>query len=509
MPLNVMTARDAANLVSDGDTLLTDGFVGSCFAEELAIGLEQRFLETGTPGNLTLVYCAGQGDGSARGLNHLGHEGLLGKVIGGHWNLVPKLQQLANENKVEAYNLPQGVLCHMLRDIAAKKPGTLTHVGLRTFVDPRNGGGRLNERTKKDIIEVISIDDKEYLLYKTFPVHVAFLRGTYADENGNISMEHEGLSASVLAAAQAARNSRGKVIVQVEKIVKAGSLDPRFVKIPGIYVDAVVVATSRENHMQTFGTNYNPAFSGEISVPTGSMPAMKMSERKIICRRAAAEIASGDVVNLGIGLPEGIGSVANELGMSDNFILTVESGAIGGVPQSGLDFGCTLNPQAIIDQPSQFDSYHGGGLDLAFLGMAETDRLGNINVSRFGPRIPGAGGFIDITQNARTVVFCGSFMAKGLKIAVKNGELKIIEEGTVRKFVHAVEQVTFSGEYAVESGQRVLYITERAVFGLGPQGMELLEIAPGVDLNRDILSKMDFRPVMNHVKFMESSIFAD
>jgi propionate CoA-transferase len=509
MPLNVMTARDAANLVSDGDTLLTDGFVGSCFAEELAIGLEQRFVETGSPGNLTLVFCAGQGDSSARGLNHLGHEGLLGKVIGGHWNLVPKLQQLANENRVEAYNLPQGVLCHMLRDIAAKKPGTLTHVGLRTFVDPRNGGGRLNERTKKDIIEIISIDDREYLLYKTFPVHVAFLRGTYADENGNISMDHEGLSVSVLAAAQAARNSRGKVIVQVERIVKAGSINPRLVKIPGIYVDAVVLSTCPENHMQTFGTQYNPSFSGEISVPMGSMPTMKMNERKIICRRAAAEIARGDVVNLGIGLPEGIGSVANEMGISDNFILTVESGAIGGVPQSGLDFGCTINPQAIIDQPSQFDSYHGGGLDLAFLGMAETDRLGNINVSRFGPRIPGAGGFIDITQNARTVVFCGSFMAKGLKIAVENGELKIIEEGTVRKFVHAVEQVTFSGAYAIESGQRVLYITERAVFGLGPLGMELLEIAPGVDLDRDILSKMDFHPAMNHVKFMESSIFSD
>jgi propionate CoA-transferase len=509
MPLNVITARDAANLVSDGDTLLTDGFVGSCFAEELAIGLEQRFMETGTPGNLTLVYCAGQGDGSVRGLNHLGHEGLLGKVIGGHWNLVPKLQQLANENKVEAYNLPQGVLCHMLRDIAAKKPGTLTHVGLRTFVDPRNGGGRLNERTRKDIIEVITIDGKEYLLYKTFPIHIAFLRGTYADENGNISMEHEGLSVSLLSAAQAVRNSRGKVIVQVEKIVKAGSIHPRLVKIPGIYVDAVVVATSRENHMQTFGTQYEPAFSGEISVPLSSMPAMKLSERKIICRRAAAEIARGDVVNLGIGLPEGIGSVANEMGITDNFVLTVESGTIGGVPQSGLDFGCSLNPQAIIDQPSIFDSYHGGGLDLAFLGMAEADRLGNINVSRFGPRIPGAGGFIDITQNARTVVFCGSFMAKGLKIAVENGELKILEDGTVKKFVHAVEQVTFSGEYAVESGQRVLYITERAVFGLGPLGMELLEIAPGVDLNRDILSKMDFRPVINQVKFMESSIFSD
>ena len=302
MPLNVMSAREAANLVSDGDTIVTDGFIGSCFAEELAIGLEQRFLETRTPRNLTLVYCAGQGDGSTRGLNHLGHEGLLGKVIGGHWNLVPKVQQLAVENKVEAYNLPQGVLCHMLRDIAAKRPGTLTHVGLKTFVDPRNGGGKLNEKTKKDIIELIMIDGKEYLLYKTFPINVALLRGTYADENGNISMEHEGLTVSMLSAAQAARNSGGKVIVQVEQIVKAGSLDPRLVKIPSIYVDAVVIATSKENHMQTFGTQYNPAFTGDICIPLNSITSMKLDERKIICRRAVMEISKGDIVNLGIGL---------------------------------------------------------------------------------------------------------------------------------------------------------------------------------------------------------------
>jgi len=509
MPMNIMTAREAANLVSDGDTLVTDGFIGSCFAEELAIGLEQRFLETGTPRNLTLVYCAGQGDSSTRGLNHLGHEGLLGKVIGGHWNLVPKVQQLAVDNKVEAYNLPQGVLCHMLRDIAAKRPGTLTHVGLKTFIDPRNGGGKLNSRTQKDIVEIIPIDGKEYLLYKTFPIHIALLRGTYADEKGNVSMEHEGLTVSMLSAAQATKNSGGKVIVQVEKIVQAGSLDPRLVKIPGIYVDAVVVASCPENHMQTFGTQYNPSFSGEIRVPLNSVPPMKLSERKIICRRAAREIARGNIVNLGIGMPEGIGAVANELGISEDFILTVEAGTIGGVPQSGLDFGCAVNPQAIIDQPNQFDSYHGGGLDLAFLGMAEADRLGNINVSRFGPRIPGAGGFIDITQNAKTVVFCGPLMAKGLKIAVENGVLKILEEGTVRKFVRAVEQVTFSGEYAVECGQRVLYITERAVFGLSPQGMELLEIAPGIDLEKDILEKMEFRPIINQVKRMDASIFAD
>ncbi len=509
MPLNVMTARAAAELIRDGDTIITDGFIGSCFAEELAIGLEQRYLETGTPKDLTLVYCAGQGDGSSRGLNHLGHEGLLGRVIGGHWNLVPKVQKLAVENKVEAYNLPQGVLCHMLRDIAAGRPGTLTHVGLKTFVDPRHGGGRINERTKKDIVRLMEIDGREYLFYQTFPIHVALLRGTYADENGNVTMENEGLTVSMLSAAQAARNSGGRVIVQVERIVKAGSLDPRLIKIPGIYVDAVVVASSAEYHMQTFGTRYNPAFTGQVTVPLHSLPPMKLDERKIICRRAAMEIREGDIVNLGIGLPEGIGSVANEMGIHDRFILTVESGAIGGVPQSGLDFGCSINPQAIIDQANQFDSYHGGGLDIAFLGLAQADEKGNINVSKFGPRIPGAGGFVDITQNAKTVVFCGSFMAKGLRVAARDGTLSILSEGTVKKLVSEVEQVTFSGEYAVEMRQRVLYITERAVFALTPKGLELIELAPGVDLQRDIFDRMEFVPIVREPKLMDEWIFVE
>ncbi|MDW7656020.1 MAG: malonate decarboxylase subunit alpha, partial [Bacillota bacterium] len=290
MSFQVLSARQAAEMVADGDTVLTDGFVGCCFPEELAIGLEERFLETGAPKNLTLVYCAGQGDARTRGLNHLGHEGLLSRVIGGHWNLVPAVQKLAVENKVEAYNLPQGVLCHMLRDIAAGKPGTLTHVGLKTFIDPRLGGGKLNERTRKDLITLMQIDGKDYLFYKSFPIQVAFLRGTYADENGNVTMQREGLTLSMLSAAQAARNSGGKVIVQVEQIVKAGKLDPRLVQIPGIYVDAIVVASKPEYHMQTFGTQYNPAFSGEIAVPLHRLSPLKFDERKIICRRAALEI---------------------------------------------------------------------------------------------------------------------------------------------------------------------------------------------------------------------------
>ncbi|NLM77315.1 MAG: acyl CoA:acetate/3-ketoacid CoA transferase [Ruminococcaceae bacterium] len=507
MPFQILTAREAADLVSDGDTVVTDGFIGSCFPEELAIGLEERFQETGAPRDLTLVYCAGQGDAKSRGLNHLGHEGLLRRVIGGHWNLVPRIQALAVENKVEAYNLPQGVMCHMLRDIAAGRPGTLTHVGLKTFIDPRLGGGKLNDRTHEDLIDLMPINGKDYLFYKTFPIQIAFLRGTYADENGNVTMQHEGLTVSMLSAAQAVRNSGGKVIVQVQQIVKAGTLDPRLVKIPGIYVDAIVVASKPEHHMQTFGTHYNPSFTGDVTIPLHRVAPLKFDERKIICRRAAMEIKKGSIVNLGIGLPEGIGTVANELGLSDNFILTVEAGTIGGVPQSGLDFGCSINPEAIIDQANQFDSYHGGGLDLAFLGLAEVDQSGNINVSKFGTRIPGAGGFIDITQNASTVVFCGTMTAKGLNISTRNGALQIEQEGSVMKFVTQVQQITFSAEYAIERGQRVLYITERAVFGLTPDGLELLEIAPGIDLEKDVVRQMAFKPKIGSVKLMDAWLF--
>ena len=509
MPIRILNARQAVDMISDNDTVITDGFIGSCFAEELAIGLEERFMETGSPRNLTLVFCAGQGDGNTKGLNHLGHEGLLKRVVGGHWNLVPMVQKLAVENKIEAYNLPQGVMCHMLRDIAAKKPGTITHVGLKTFVDPRNGGGKLNERTTKDLVELINIGEKDYLLYKSFPITIALLRGTYADENGNITMEHEGMTCSVLSAAQAVKNCGGKVIVQVEQMVKAGTLNPKLVKIPGIYVDAVVIAKDKANHMQTFSTMYNPSFSGEIRVHHDSIFKMEMSERKIICRRAAMEIQEGDIVNLGIGLPEGIGTVSNEMGMASKYTLTVEVGNIGGIPQSGLDFGCSINPDAIIDQTNQFDSYHGGGLDLAFLGLAEVDSGGNINVSKFGPRIPGAGGFIDITQNAKTVIFCGSFTAKGLQIETREGSLKIVNDGKVKKFVNAVEQITFSGEYAIGTGQKVLYITERAVFQLTESGVELIEIAPGVDLEKDILSQMEFAPICNTPKLMDASIFTN
>lgn len=506
----IMTAQEAVReLIHDGDMIAFNGFVGAQHAEEVTKTIQEEFLSTGHPRDLRVMYAAGMGDSGEKGLNHLAEEGLLDTVIGGHWSLQPRMQQMALENKFAAYNLPQGVISELFRECAAKRPGLLTKVGLKTFVDPRNEGGKLNEKAKEkgDIVKVLELDKEEYLYYPAQKINVGIIRATFADTQGNCSCEKEGVLADIMPVAMAARTNGGYVIVQVESIVEYGQLDVRMIQIPGIYVDAIVVAQP-ENHMQTNSTQFNRAYSGAKRVPVSAVRPMPMGNRKIIARRCAMELQPGVVINLGIGMPEGVGSIVAEENIP-GMVLTTEAGTIGGIPMSGGDFGVTLNPDAIIHQSFQFDFYDGGGLDMAILGLAECDQDGNVNVSKFGPKIAGCGGFINISQPTHKVIFCGTFTAGGLKETVEAGRLVIRQEGAVGKFKQAVEQITFSGEYAKEAGQEILYITERAVFRLTKEGIELTEVAPGIDIEKDILAHMEFRPVMHDVKLMDERIFRE
>ena len=504
----ITTAADAVALIRDGDTVCISGFVGVGTPNGLLQALAQRFLDTAGPQQITVLHAAGQGDGKDRGLNVLAHEGLLKRVIGGHFGLAPKLVKLINEEKIEAYNLPLGTIAHLYRDTAAGKPGTLTHVGLGTFVDPRVDGGKLNRRTTEDLVRLMEIDGREWLFYPTRPIQVAFLRGTSADPEGNVSAEHEALDLDNRAMAMAVKNSGGIVIVQVERIVKSKSLSPRQVMVPGAMVDCVVVAEPGQ-HDQTYATRFDAAFCGEISVPADAVKPAPLDVRKVIARRCALELRAGAIVNLGIGMPEGIAAVASEEHVDEHITLTTEAGVIGGVPKAGLDFGAAVNVDAIIEQNQQFDFYDGGGLDLAFLGMAETDARGNVNVSRFGTKIAGTGGFINISQNARALIYAGTFSAGESEIDVVDGELRIVRDGATCKFREQVSQITFSGAVAAAQGQPVLYVTERCVFELTREGLKLVEVAPGVDIERDILARMPFRPIVDEVRLMDAALFRD
>jgi len=508
MKSKIVSASEAIALVHDDDTLICSGFGVVGVPDELLVALEKRFLETAAPRNLHLLFGGGPGDGKEQGLNRLAHEGLIASAIGGHWGLVPKIGAMAMANQIEAYNLPLGVISHMYRDIAAGLPGNLTPVGLGTFVDPRLQGGRVNARTTQDIVEVTTLGGREMLFYKAPKPNVAFIRASIADPDGNLSLEREALTQDALAIAMAVKNAGGVVIAQVEFITESGAMLPRRVKVPGILVDCVVVAQPG-HHMQTYGTPYSPALSGEMRVPLDALPPMPFDERKVIARRAAFELMPNAVVNLGIGMPEGVADIANEERLLRYMTLTAEPGVVGGVPGSGMNFGSSTNATAQLDMNQQFDFYDGGGLDLAVLGLAECDARGNINVSRFGPRLAGAGGFINITQNSRTVIFIGTFTAGGLEVKVGDGKLSVVKEGKFRKFVEKIEQVTFSGEYASRMGKKVLYVTERCVLTLTPEGLELTEVAPGVDIERDILPYMAFKPIIRNPALMDARIFRD
>ena len=508
MANKIVSMRDAVALIHSGDTVTTSGFVGAGVPDGLLKALADRFADEEHPRDLTLVFAAGQGDGKGRGLDRLAAPGLVRRVIGGHWGLIPKLGARAVAGEIEGWNFPQGVISHLYRDIAAGRPGTISHVGLETFVDPRHGGGKVSPAAREDLVELVTIGGVERLFFHAMPIHVALLRGSTADERGNITMEREALILDNLAQAMAARNSGGVVIVQVEQIVAAGSLPAREVVIPGALVDAVVEAPP-ELHPQTYASQYNRYYTGRYRAPEGAARPMPLDIRKVIARRAAMELPIGGVVNLGIGMPEGVAGVAAEEGLLNHVTLTAEPGVVGGQPASGLDFGAAVNTEAIIAQNQQFDFYDGGGLDLACLGMAEADAEGNVNVSRFGSRLAGSGGFINISQNARRLVFAGTFTAAGLDMRPGGGRLALQSEGRARKFIARVQQISFSGQRARRLGQPVLFVTERAVFRLDPEGLRLVEVAPGIDIERDVLAHMDFAPLCDAPALMDARIFTD
>ena len=505
--MKIIRADDVGALVPDNATIFLGGLAMSGLPESILQGVERSFLETGHPRALATWACGAVGNSRDGGMVHFAHPGMIRRTVAGHFGQTGKeMMKMVFDGEVEAYNFPQGSLSHLTRQIACGAPGLLTKVGLGTFVDPRQEGGKLNRASTEDLVRLVEFEGEPWLFYPKPKIDVAFIRGTVCDERGNLTLDKEGVLLEQLSIALAARASGGIVVAQVERVVQAGSLHPKAVKVPGVVIDYVVVAPP-EQHMQTISTQFDPALCGDRRIVPASLSSMPLDERKVIARRAALELRPGAITNLGIGIPAGIPSVAAEEGVSDLLTLSIESGVTGGIPAQLGDFGLAYNADAIIEQSSQFDFYDGGGLDASVLGLAQTDRSGNVNVSKFNGRPVGCGGFVNITRATPKLVFCGSFTAGGLEVSVGDGSLRIVREGSARKFIDRVEQVTFNGVDAALREQEVLFITERAVFRLTTEGLELTEIAPGVDLERDVLAHMDFRPLMRDVRPMDPALF--
>jgi Acyl CoA:acetate/3-ketoacid CoA transferase len=503
----LISVRQAVELVRDGQTVLIGGSgAGHALPQRFIDELETVFKETGHPRDLTTVRVVGTGDFADRGFSQLALPGLHKRTIGSNIGNEPRLGAMVEANELEAYSLPQGVLSQLMREIAAGRPGLLTHVGLGTYVDPRQTGGKQNSRTTEDLVELVNLRGREWLLYHSFPIDVAVIRGTTADEDGNITMEGEAIQAEMLAMAMAARNSGGIVIAQVRQMAPRGSLPQRDVKVPAALVNHVYVDPDQ---WQTYITKDSPYYAGKERKPVGGDPPLALDVRKIIARRSLLEFKPGYICNLGFGISQLIGRVAWEEGITDQLVLTVEQGIFGGVPVAGNEGGAGFNYQAMIDQPDMFGFYDGGGLDIASLSFAEIDAAGNVNVHSFEGRIRGPGGFPNISARTPRINFVGTLTAQGLELDISEGGVRVTTEGSLPKFVERVREVTFNGHLARERGQQVRYITDRAVFALEDDGLVLTEIAPGIDLERDVLSQMGFRPrVADDLQTIDARVYA-
>jgi propionate CoA-transferase len=503
MKPKIITAAQAAELVENEKALcIGGGGAGHAVPDKLLKALGDRHVQTSSPKKINILHPCGIGENNIRGLNHLAHEGLLNTVIGGFWGNAPKMGRLALDNKIKGYNLPQGVLGHLMRATAGGEKGLLKKTGLHTFVDPRYEGGKVNPSTTEDLVELVNIHGEEYLFYHTIPIDIAFIRGSSIDVEGNLTMEDEVAAFAMLSIAQAAKVNGGIVIAQV-KAQFQNHAKPMHVKVPGVFIDYVVF---EPDQTMTFITGREDAFIDRTAKYESENLTLDGIKR-VIARRAAMELPRKAFVNLGYGIPDGIPIVAREEGILDDITFMIEQGQTDGVIATGLNFGAMYNPAAIVDDPYQFDFFHGGGLDICYLGFAQIDKYGNVNSSRFGQNFTGSGGFIDISQNTRKVVLCGAFAAKA-EVETHEKGIKVLHPGKFMKFVDEVEQITFNGKYAFEKGQEVLYCTERATFRLTEDGIELFEIAPGVDLEKDILSMMEFTPKISaELKSMDSLIF--